>query len=63
MLGENVKRIRTEKRYTRKYLGSLVGVSATTIQMIENGENDNPSLKTLIGLSKALKVSITTLIK
>ena len=52
MLSENVKRIRTEKRYTRKYLGSLVGVSATTIQMIENGENDNPSLKTLIGLSK-----------
>lgn len=63
MLSENLKRIRTEQRYNRKQLSEIAGVTPTTIQMIENGENDNPNLKTLLGLSKALKVSITTLIK
>ena len=63
MLSENLKRIRTEQRYNRKQLGELAGVTPTTIQMIENGINDNPNLKTLLGLSKALKVSIATLIK
>lgn len=63
MLSENLKRIRMEQRYTRKQLGELTGVTATTIQMIENNENDNPRLKTLLALAKALKVPITTLIK
>lgn len=63
MLNENLRRIRTEQRYTRKQLGEIAGITPTTIQMIENGTIDNPSLKTILGLSKALKVSVTTLIK
>lgn len=63
MLNENLKRIRTEQRYTRKQLGELAGITPNTIQFIENGTIDNPSLKTVQGLAKALKVSVTTLIK
>ncbi len=63
MLSENLKRIRMEQRYNRRQLGELTGITPTTIQMIENGENDNPRLKTLLALAKALRVSITTLIK
>ena len=63
MLNENLRRIRTEQRYTRKQLGELAGIAPTTIQLIETGVINNPSLKTIQGLSKALKVSITTLIK
>lgn len=63
MLGKNLRRIRTEQRYTRKQLADLCGCTATTIRNIEVGENDNPRIKTLISLSKVLKVSIKTLIK
>lgn len=63
MLSKNLRRIRTEQRYTRKQLGELAGIAPTTIQLIENGTIDNPNLKTIQGLSKALKVSILTLIK
>lgn len=63
LLSENLKRIRMEQRYSRKQLGGLTGITPTTIQMIENGKNDNPRLKTVLALSKALKVPIATLIK
>ena len=63
MLSENLKRIRMEQRYNRKQLGELVGCTATNIQNIENGINDNPKLKLVISLAKALNVSVNTLIK
>ena len=39
---------------------AMVGCGSSNI---ETGENDNPRIKTLISLSKILKVSIKTLIK
>ena len=63
MLSENLKRIRTEQRYTRKQLGELADCTPTTINMIESGINDNPKIKTIINLAKALKVTVNTLIK
>lgn len=63
MLAENLKRIRNEKRFNRVELAKLADCTATTIQMIEYGINDNPRIKTLINLAKALKVSVNTLIK
>ncbi len=63
MLAENLKRIRAEQRYNRVQLGKLAGCTATTIQMIENGKNDNPRIKTIMSLAKVLKVSVNTLIK
>ncbi len=63
MLSENLKKIRTNQRYSRKQLGQLAGYSITTIQMIENGINDNPRIKTLISLAKILNVSVDQLIK
>lgn len=63
MLSENLRRIRMEQRYNRKQLEEITGITSTTIQMIESGENDNPTLKTVTALAKALKVSVATLIK
>ena len=36
MLGENLKRFRTEQRYTRPQLAKLVEVNPRTIELIEN---------------------------
>ena len=63
MLSQNLKRIRLEQRYTRKQLAKVANTTATTIQSIETEQNDNPRLKTVMGLAKALKVSVNTLIK
>lgn len=63
MLSENLKTLRIEQRYTRKQLGKIAGVSKNTIQYIEEGRIDNPKIKTIEGLAKALKVPITKLIK
>lgn len=63
LLSENLKKIRKEQRYSQNQLAKLVGCTATNIQNMENGINDNPKLKTLIAISKVLKVSITKLIK
>ena len=63
MLSENLKRYRTEQRYTRKQLAELVEVNPRTIELIENGKNENPGIKTVERLAKVLKVPIAKLIK
>ena len=63
MLSENLKRIRTEQRYTKTELGKRANMSPRTIELIENGGNANPTIKTIEALAKVLKVSIYTLIK
>ena len=63
MLGENLKRFRTEQRYTRPQLAKLVEVNPRTIELIENGKNENPGIKTVERLEKVLKVPIGKLIK
>lgn len=63
MLGENLKRFRTEQRYTRPQLAKLVEVNPRTIELIENGKNENPGIKTVERLAKVLKVPIGKLIK
>ena len=63
MLSENLKKYRKEKEYSRRKLSELTGITITNIQDIEEGNNTNPTLKTLEALSKALGVAISKLIK
>ena len=63
MLSENLKKYRKEQRYSRQKLAEEAGCSATLIQLIETGENDNPGLKTLMNISKALKIPLVKLLK
>lgn len=63
MLSENLKRIRKEREYSRRKLSKLSGITITNIQDIEEGNNTNPTLNTLLALSKALGVAVSKLIK
>lgn len=63
MLSENLKRIRKEREFSRRKLSKLSGITITNIQDIEEGNNTNPTLNTLLALSKSLKVAVSTLIK
>jgi len=60
ILGENLKRIRTEKGVSRKELAEKLGVSQTTIASYENGIK-TPMLEKVFLLAEILKVSITDL--
>lgn len=54
-LGQIIKRKRAKLEMTLKSLAVETGLSVSLISQIENGMI-SPSLKTLLGLSKALKV-------
>ncbi len=63
MLSENLRRIRTEQRYTAPQLAKLADINAHTIYEIEAGRRKNPGVLIVMDLAKVLKVNINTLVK
>lgn len=61
-LGENLKKIRMTKNITQTELAETLGVDKSFISNIENGKA-NPTLSTIAGLAKVLKVSTNELLK
>lgn len=54
-LGRNIKRIRLFEEMTQEELAEKVGISATTVSLIENNKNKTiPSKKRLEAIAKAL---------
>lgn len=56
-VGEKIREIRIQKKYTQRKLAELCGISNTYISDMETGRT-NPSLKTLGKLSEVLEVNI-----
>lgn len=63
MLGDVVKEYRCKKKMSRADLSRISGVSYRAIEFIENGETDNPTLKTLEAIAGALEITVEDLIK
>ena len=61
-LGENLKRIRTEKGITQGDIARALEVDKSFVSNIENGKT-NPTLATIAKLAKAIGVSIDELLK
>lgn len=61
-LGENLKRIRTEKGITQGDIARALEMDKSFVSNIENGKT-NPTLATIAKLAKALGVKIEELIK
>ena len=61
-LGENLKKIRMTKNITQTELAETLGVDKSFISNIENGKA-NPTLSTITGLARVLKVSTNELLK
>ena len=61
-LGQNLKKIRTEKKMSQGDIARTLGVDRGYISNIENGKK-NPTLETLKKIADALKVSIEDLVK
>jgi transcriptional regulator with XRE-family HTH domain len=61
-LGENLKRIRTEKDISQGDIARELGVDRGFISTIENGKT-NPTLATITKLAKAVGVTTNELLK
>lgn len=55
-VGENIKRLRKERRLTQKNLGELCGIAEPNIRKYENGKQ-NPKLETIEKIATALGVT------
>ncbi len=61
--GTVIKKLREQHGMSQRDLAECVNVSGAYIAMLETGKRKNPSLAMLKRLAKALRVSITKLLK
>lgn len=62
MLGDNLKKFRTEMGISQRELGRRVGKTGQYISYLENNKNTNPSLDVLTQISKVLNINTNDLI-
>lgn len=60
MIGENIKKIRKEKKLKQEELGELLGVSAAMVSQWERGER-NPKPETIQKIAKSLDKTVNEL--
>ena len=63
MLAKRVRELRIKKSFSQEKLARLAAVSYNTIVKIESGESKHPTIQTMAGISKALRISLDDLIK
>ena len=61
-LGEELKRLRTERFLSQRDLAQKAGVSPTTIMHLETGESTDPRLSTVRKVAEALGVDPNSLV-
>ena len=61
MLAENIKKLRKQHKLSQEELARKAGITYSTLIKLESGANDNPTIKTLQQLAKALNVSLDKL--
>ncbi len=57
-LGHRLKKLREQKKMTRDILAKQAKVNYNTIIKIESGANQNPTIKTVIRLAQAFKITV-----
>lgn len=58
-----VKELREYRKLSRYRLAKLSGVNESTLQMIENSDNPNPTFRVMCKIADALEVSLDDLRK
>lgn len=62
ILADNIRLLRTKKRYSQEAVAELAGIGQNQISEIEN-EHSNPSLETIVRIANALNVELIELFK
>jgi len=53
--------IREQKNITRYHLAKMTGIPQSTLQMIENSDDPNPTFKTMCKIADALEITLDEL--
>lgn len=61
MIGENIKKIRKQKRLSQEKLARLTDISLNTLTKIESGFTKRPSFQTIAKIAKALEINLDEL--
>lgn len=61
MLSKKIRELRNKKGLSQEKLARLANVSYNTIVKIESGESKNPTFQTMVGIAKALNISLDQL--
>ena len=63
MLAQNIKKFRKKLNLSQEELAQKAGITYSTLIKIESGANDNPTVKTLAKIAKALDIKIDDLLQ
>ena len=63
MIAANIKKLRKKRGLSQDKLAKMADVTLTTLVKLESGANDNPTIKTLVKIAKALRVSLDELVE
>jgi DNA-binding XRE family transcriptional regulator len=62
-ISKNIKKVRNKKGVSQDRLSKMADVAYNTIIKIESGTIQNPTIKTLVKIAKALDAKVDDLIK
>lgn len=62
LLKNNLHFLMSRERLTATHLGQLINLPAVTIKKIRSGENENPTISTLMPIAKYFNISISQLV-
>ncbi|RMG03966.1 MAG: XRE family transcriptional regulator, partial [Planctomycetota bacterium] len=60
LLAQNIRRLRTAKRYSQKALAEAAGLSLSAVKNLERAKNE-PRMKTVQAIARALDVRLQEL--
>ena len=63
MLDDNIRRYRAKLGLSQDQLARKAGITYSTLTKLESGVNQNPKVKTLQQIAKALGVTLNDLMK
>ena len=63
MFAKRIRELRNKKGLSQEKLARLADVSFTTIVKIESGDSKHPTIQTMVGIARALYISLDELVK
>lgn len=62
MLADRIKELRNKRDLSQEKLARLDNISYNTIVKIESGQSKYPTIQTMAGIAKALRISLDKLV-
>ena len=62
-LGQKIREYRKAVNLTQEEFAELAGMTRASVEAIENGRIENPGMESLIGIAKAMEITLDELVK